>query len=160
VSHTAPDDGHDWLRPHDNDAGEWAARYGAGLVVERSDAVTIRRCRARRVQNGVILDRVGGARVHDNDLSFLSGWGLALWRSSDNVISRNALDFCVRGYSHGVYNRGQDSAGLLMFEQCSRNLVAFNSITHGGDGVFAFAGREALGEGGGADPPGGGNAVD
>ena len=148
------DDGADWLAPHDNDAREWTSRYGAGLSVLRSHDVTIRRCRARRTQNGLVLDRVDGSRVYDNDFSFLSGWGVALWRASENVITRNALDFCVRGYSHGVYNRGQDSAGLLMFEQCLRNVIAENSITHGGDGVFAFAGREALGETAGSETRG------
>jgi nitrous oxidase accessory protein NosD len=146
----AADDGSDWLSPHHNDQQEWRRRYGAGLAIEQSRDVTLRRCRARRVQNGAILDRVTDSKVYDNDFSFLSGWGLALWRSSGNTICRNALDFCVRGYSHGVYNRGQDSAGLLLFEQCSDNVIAENSITHGGDGVFAFAGREALGE---AQPP-------
>jgi hypothetical protein len=62
------------------------------------------------------------------------------------VISRNAFDFCIRGYSHGVYNRGQDSAGILMFEQCCQNIIAENSATHCGDGFFGFAGKEALGE--------------
>ncbi|MCB9899307.1 MAG: right-handed parallel beta-helix repeat-containing protein [Planctomycetes bacterium] len=142
----AADDGADWLEPHDNDAREWTTRYGAGIALLRTDDATVRGCRARRTQNGLVLDRVTGSRVYDDDFSFLSGWGVALWRSSENVITRNALDFCVRGYSHGVYNRGQDSAGLLMFEQCLHNVVAENSITHGGDGVFAFAGREALGE--------------
>jgi hypothetical protein len=88
---------------------------------------------------------VNGSRVYDNDCSFLSGWGLALWRSSGNLISRNAFDFCVRGHSEGVYNRGQDSAGILFFEQCSSNVVIENSATHGGDGFFGFAGLEALG---------------
>jgi hypothetical protein len=71
-----------------------------------------------------------------------------MWRSSRNVICRNALDFCIRGYSHGVYNRGQDSAGVLMFEQCCENTLAENSVTHGGDGFFGFAGKEAIGESG------------
>jgi hypothetical protein len=62
------------------------------------------------------------------------------------VISRNAVDFCVRGYSHGVYNRGQDSAGIFVFEQNNENVFAENSVTHGGDGFFGFAGREAIGE--------------
>ena len=140
------EDSADWLWPHANDGHEWTERYGAAIHVERSHGVTVRRCRARRGQNGLILDRVTGSRVYDNDFSFLSGWGLALWRSSDNVVSRNALDFCVRGYSHGVYNRGQDSAGILMFEQCERNVIAENSATHSGDGFFAFSGKEALGE--------------
>ncbi len=62
------------------------------------------------------------------------------------MISRNALDFCVRGYSDGVYNRGQDSAGILCFEQCSDNVFLENSLTHGGDGFFGFAGKESLGD--------------
>ena len=142
----AAEDGADWLWPHRNDQQEWRKNYGAGICVERSRNVTIRNSRARDGQNGIVLDRVTDSRIYDNDFSFLSGWGLALWRSSRNTITRNAFDFCVRGYSHGVYNRGQDSAGILMFEQCCENLIAENSATHGGDGFFGFAGREALGE--------------
>ncbi|MCP5021388.1 MAG: hypothetical protein GY930_06390 [bacterium] len=64
-----------------------------------------------------------------------------MWRSSDNMVGRNALDSCIRGYSHG-----HDSAGILMFEQCCNNTFGENSVTHGGEGFFAFAGEEALGE--------------
>lgn len=145
----AAEDGSDWLWPHNNDNNEWMTNYGAGICVEDSNNVTLHDIRARQTQNGIILDRVDDSRVYDCDCSFLSGWGLAMWRSNRNIISRNAFDFCVRGYSHGVYNRGQDSAGILMFEQCSENMIAENSVTHGGDGVFAFAGKEALGENGG-----------
>ena len=136
----------DWLYPHDNDGGEWLQKYGAGIHVKDSKDVRVRRCRARAGQNGLILDRVNESRIYDNDFSFLSGWGIAMWRSNKNVVSRNSLDFNVRGYSHGVYNRGQDSAGLLMFEQCYDNVVAENSMSHSGDGVFGFAGKEALGD--------------
>jgi len=139
------EDGADWLYPHHNDDHEWM-RYGAGIYLLDCDGATVRNCRARHTQNGIVLDRVSDARIYGNDCSFLSGWGLAMWRSSHNVITRNAFDFCVRGYSHGLYNRGQDSAGILMFEQCCNNIIAENSVTHGGDGIFAFAGREALGE--------------
>ena len=147
--HSTPevcDDGQDWLSPHDNDENEWLRRYGAGIYVEDSEGIEVARCRARRVQNGLLLDSVSDGQIYDNDFSFLSGWGLGLWRSSENLVSRNAFDFCIRGYSHGVYNRGQDSAGILVFEQCSRNVFIENSATHGGDGIFGFAGREALGE--------------
>ncbi|MBC8403632.1 MAG: right-handed parallel beta-helix repeat-containing protein [Planctomycetes bacterium] len=136
----------DWLWPHDNDKHQWRTNYGAGLYIERSQDVLIHDVTAREQQNGIVLDRVVRSRVFDNDCSFLSGWGLAMWRSTDNIISRNAFDFCIRGYSHGIYNRGQDSAGILLFEQCSRNVFAQNSATHGGDGLFGFAGREALGD--------------
>jgi len=143
------EDGADWLWPHRNDAEEWRLQYGAAISVHRSRGVEIARNRVRAQQNGILLDRVQDAVIYDNDASFLSGWGLAMWRSSGNLVSRNAFDFCIRGYSHGVYNRGQDSAGILLFEQCSRNHFLENSATHGGDGVFGFAGREALGE----EPP-------
>ena len=140
------EDGRDWLWPHNNDDHQWRDNYGAGICIERSDDVTVAGCYARRRQNGLIIDRVTNSRIYDNDFSFLSGWGIAMWRSSDNVITRNALDFCVRGYSHGVYNRGQDSAGILMFEDCDRNTIAENSVTHGGDGIFGFGGRAARGD--------------
>jgi hypothetical protein len=140
------EDGGDWLWPHENDADEWIERYGAGLWIKNARGITVRRVRARDGQNGIVLDRVEEGRVYDNDCSFLSGWGLALWRSRRNLICRNAFDFCIRGYSHGAYNRGQDSAGILLFEQCSGNVIAENSATHCGDGFFAFAGKEALGE--------------
>ncbi len=140
------EDSSDWLWPHANDDNEWLRNYGAALYLEDGEEAVVRRVRVRRGQNGIVLDRMEGCQVYDNDCSFLSGWGLAMWRSSRNTISRNAFDFCVRGYSHGVYNRGQDSAGILMFEQCSENWILENSATHGGDGFFGFAGREALGE--------------
>ncbi len=65
----------------------------------------------------------------------------------------NRIDWCVRGYSHGFFNRGQDSAGLLMYEQSSRNTVAYNSVTHGGDGLFLWAGQTTMdtGKGGAND---------
>jgi parallel beta-helix repeat protein len=142
----AAEDASDWLFPHDNDQNEWLTNYGAALYVEDSNHVTVRNCRVRHGQNGLCLDRVNDSRIYDNDFSFNSGWGIALWRCRRNALTRNACDFCVRGYSHGVYNRGQDSAGILLFEQNCDNLIAENSATHSGDGFFGFAGREALGE--------------
>ena len=45
--------------------------------------MTLRDLRVRRWQNGIILDRVTGSRVFDNDCSFLSGWGIAMWRGPE-----------------------------------------------------------------------------
>ncbi|MHB1034393.1 MAG: right-handed parallel beta-helix repeat-containing protein [Pirellulales bacterium] len=140
------EDGGDWLFGHDNDKKEWLTQYAAAMYIEESTGVTVRDSRVWHGQNALCLDRVTGSKVYDNDFSFNSGWGVALWRCTRNVISRNAIDFCVRGYSHGVYNRGQDSAGIFVFEQNNENVFAENSVTHGGDGFFGFAGREALGE--------------
>lgn len=136
----------DWLWPRANDDGEWLARYGASVSITRSAHVELNGVTARSAQNGILLSNVQHSTVEACDASYLSGWGLAMWRSSDNRVLGNRFDYNVRGYSHGEYNRGQDSAGILAFEQCSRNLFLGNSATHCGDGFFGFSGKEALGE--------------
>ena len=143
-STSAAEDSSDWIYPHENDAGQWCANYGAALSITGGDGHVVRRCRGRKGQNGILLTRVERSKVYDNDFSFLSGWGLGMYRASENTISHNWFDYCVRGYSHDVYWRGQDSSGILMFERCSRNLVAYNSATHGGDGVFLYAGQDLV----------------
>jgi hypothetical protein len=142
----AAEDGADWLYPHNNDQEKWREQYGAGVCIEESKGVTVCGVYTRRGQNGIILDRVSDSKIYDNDCSFLTGWGLAMWRCERNTVSRNAFDFCVRGHVEGVYNRGQDSAGILMFEQNVGNVIAENSATHGGDCLFAFSGIDALGQ--------------
>jgi len=134
----------DWLFPHLNDEREWMWNYGAAIALEDCRDVTVRGARGRHGQNGILATRCVGTRVYDCDFSFLSGWGLALYRTNHSLVSRNRFDHCVRGYSHGVYWRGQDSAGILMFERCSDNVFAENSATHGGDGLFLFAGRDTV----------------
>ncbi len=138
------EDQDDWLWPHLNDEGEWDARYGGAISATDCRDLDIVGCRGRKGQNGILLTRVTGSRVHDNDFSFLSGWGLGMYRASENVVAHNVFDYCVRGHSHEVYWRGQDSAGILMFESCCRNLVARNSATHSGDGVFLYAGHDLV----------------
>jgi hypothetical protein len=140
------EDSSDWMSPHNNDNNEWVTRYGAALYIEHAKNVTVRNLRVRRGQNGILLSNVTDSKIYDNDTSFLTGWGIGLWRASRNTITRNAIDFCVRGHVEGVYNRGQDSAGILMFEQCNENIIAQNSVTHGGDGIFGFGGLDALGQ--------------
>lgn len=145
------EDASDWLFGHENDDGHWERDYGAGIALANCAGATVESCVVHHGQNGLLLDHCDKARVFDGDFSFNSGWGVALWRTCDAVVCRNKADFCVRGYSHGRYARGQDSAGVLVYEQCSRNTFALNSATHGGDGFFLYAGNETLkktGEGG------------
>ncbi len=136
------EDGADWLWPHENDQGEWAAKYGAGIWVRGVKGARVLTCWGHDSQNGILLDRASGAVVRNCNFSFNSGWGLALWRTTDSEIVGNRFDFCVRGYSHGVYARGQDSAGVLVFEQSHRNVFRGNTATHSGDGFFLYAGHE------------------
>ncbi|MEP6745138.1 MAG: NosD domain-containing protein, partial [Gemmatimonadota bacterium] len=142
----------DWLSFHHNEAGEWR-RFGAGIALERVHRGVVRGNTVRQGMNGLLLTRSDSLRIEHNDLSFNSGLGIGLYRSTDNVIVRNRVDYNVRGFSNGFYRRGQDSANLLMFEQSSRNVVAWNSMTHGGDGLFLWAGQQTMdtGEGGSND---------
>ena len=141
----------DWLSFHHNEHDEWL-RYGAGIYLSSVTGGDIRDNRVQQGMNGLLMVRSDSVRITENDFSFDSGLGIGLYRSSDNVILHDRLDYDVRGYSNGFYRRGQDSAGLLIYEQSMRNVVAYNSVTHGGDGLFLWAGQSTLDTGtGGAN---------
>lgn len=141
----------DWLSFHHNENREWM-RFGAAIYLEDVTGGELRGNTVVRGMNALLMVRSDSLQVHDNNFSFNSGLGIGLYRSSDNRIVHNRLDYNVRGYSHGFYARGQDSAGLLLYEQSSRNYVLGNSLTHGGDGVFLWAGQTTMDSGtGGAN---------
>ena len=142
----------DWLSFHNNEANEWL-RFGAGIYLDNVSGGLIQGNTVTQGMNALLMNRVDHITVRDNNFSFNSGLGIGLYRSSDNTIVRNTVDFNVRGYSHGFYRRGQDSAGILLYEQSGNNVVAFNSATHGGDGLFLWAGNYTMntGQGGAND---------
>jgi parallel beta-helix repeat protein len=139
----------DWMSFHKNEQREWL-RFGAGIYLEGVKGGRLYGNRVEQSINGVMMTRTDSLRIYDNTLSFNSGLGLALYRSSGNTITYNRIEYDVRGYSHRFYRRGQDSAGILMYEQSSNNVVAWNTVTHGGDGLFLWAGQSTMdtGEGG------------
>ena len=136
----------DWMSYHQNEKGEWAQK-GAGIYLDGCDGFKLRNVRVERALNGVLLNRCNSGTIINSRFSFLSGVGIGLYRSSGNVVMHNQVDWCVRGYSHGVYNRGQDSAGILVYEQSNKNVFAYNSVTHGGDGFFLWAGQSTMDSG-------------
>jgi parallel beta-helix repeat protein len=142
----------DWLSFHRNESDEWL-RFGAAFYLHGVTGGAVRQSRAEQGMNALLMVKTERVTVTDNDFSFNSGLGIGLYRSSRNTIVRNRVDFNVRGYSHGFYRRGQDSAGILLYEQSSDNVIAFNSATHGGDGFFLWAGQSTMdtGEGGAND---------
>ncbi|MDQ3523945.1 MAG: right-handed parallel beta-helix repeat-containing protein [Chloroflexota bacterium] len=142
----------DWMSYHQNDKDEWL-RFGAGIYLANCDRAEIDQNTIVQGQNGLMVTASKGVKIWNNTFQFLSSIGVGLYRVSDSTIMHNRIDWCVRGYSHGFYNRGQDSAGLLMYEQSSNNTVAYNSITHGGDGLFLWAGQSTMdtGKGGAND---------
>jgi parallel beta-helix repeat protein len=136
----------DWLSFHHNEKGEWL-RFGAAIYLEGVSDGEIRGNRSEQGMNGLLMVRSDRLRVRDNTFSFNSGLGIGLYHSSGNTIVHNRVDYDVRGYSHGFYRRGQDSAGILIYEQSSDNVVAYNSVTHGGDGLFLWAGQSTMDSG-------------
>jgi len=133
----------DWMSFHKNEKDEWL-RYGAGIYLRGVTGFEIKGCRANGGGCGLMLTQCEKGLVWNNDFSYLSAIGVGMYRSSDNRIMHNRIDYCLRGFSYGVYNRGQDSAGILIYEQSNRNAFAYNSVTHGGDGFFLWAGQTTM----------------
>jgi parallel beta-helix repeat protein len=134
---------------HHNEKDEWL-RYGAGIYLRNCDRANINSNKVTDGQCGLMLTGCNDGMIYNNNFSFNSGLGIGMYRSNRNKIMHNKLDFNVRGYSHGIFNRGQDSAGILVFEQCNENIFTENSVTHSGDGFFLWAGQHTMdtGEGG------------
>ena len=133
----------DWMSYHDNEKDQWL-RFGAAIYLSECDDAEIDHNRATQGQNGLMVTRSARLKVWNNDFSYLSSIGLGMYRTSDSLVAHNKFDYDVRGYSHGFYYRGQDSTGILMYEQSSRNTFHHNSATHGGDGLFMWAGQSTM----------------
>lgn len=133
----------DWMSFHNNENKEWM-RYGAGIYLTNCQNAVITENTVTNGQCGLMLTKCNNATVVDNNFSFNSGIGIGLYKSSYNNINHNKLDFNVRGYSYKKYRRGQDSAAILVFEQCNHNIFAYNSATHSGDGFFLWAGQTTM----------------
>ncbi|MFN2383813.1 MAG: right-handed parallel beta-helix repeat-containing protein [Gemmatimonadota bacterium] len=138
----------DWLTYHKNDADEWL-RYGAGIYLAACDSARVDHTTIVQGQNGLLVTRSTGLTIWNNTFTHLSGLGIGLYRTSGSRIQHNRVDWAIRGYSQGFYNRGQDSAGILVYEQSGENVIAYNSVTHGGDGLFLWAGQTTMDSGAG-----------
>jgi hypothetical protein len=139
----------DWLYYHHNEDDEWL-RYGAAIYLKECDSAMVRNVRVTGGQNGLMMTRCNDGQFYNNTMHFNSGIGIGMYRSSRNQVMHNRLDWNLRGYSYGIYARGQDSAGILCYEQSNENVFAYNSATHSGDGFFLWAGQHTMdtGEGG------------
>jgi parallel beta-helix repeat protein len=133
----------DWMSFHKNENDEWL-RFGEGIYLRGCDNFEVKNCTIVGGQSGLMITGSNKGKIWNNNFSYLSALGLGMYRSSDNVVMHNNIDWCVRGFSYGVYNRGQDSAGILVYEQSHRNTFAYNSVTHGGDGFFLWAGQTTM----------------
>jgi len=138
----------DWMSYHHNENDEWL-RYGAAIYLRNCNNAVIRNCKVTGGQNALMMSGCNQGKIYNNDFSFNSGIGIGMYRCNNNEVLYNRINFNVRGYSHLVYNRGQDSAGILVYEQSSNNIFYKNSVTHGGDGFFLWAGQTTMDSGAG-----------
>lgn len=136
----------DWMSYHQNENDQWL-RYGAAIYLRNCNKATIKNSKVTGGQNALMMMECNDAMIYNNDFSFNSGIGIGLYKCSNNSILYNRLIFNVRGYSDGIYNRGQDSAGLLVYEQSNHNLFYKNNVTHSGDGFFLWAGQTTMDNG-------------
>ena len=133
----------DWQSYHNNEDNEWL-RFGAGIYLNNCNSATIFNNTITNGQCGLMMSLCNDATIYNNNFSFNSGIGIGFYRSSDNKVMHNKIDWNVRGMSDGFYYRGQDSAGILVYEQCNNNVFAYNSVTHSGDGFFLWPGQTTI----------------
>ncbi|NCI51136.1 hypothetical protein GWC95_14480 [Sediminibacterium roseum] len=138
----------DWMSYHKNENDEWL-RYGAAIYLKNCTRSFITNNTVTGGQCALMMVRCEKIQVNNNTFAFNSGIGIGLYRSSNNKIYHNRIDYNIRGVHFGKYNRGQDSAGILVFEQSSNNIFAYNSATHSGDGFFLWAGQTTMDTGSG-----------
>jgi parallel beta-helix repeat protein len=133
----------DWMYYHDNENDEWL-RYGAAVYLKQCNNAVVKSLKVTQGMNGLLLVECDKGLFYNNEIQFNSGLGIGMYRSSNNKVMHNKLDWNVRGYVHGRYSRGQDSAGILVYQECHKNTFAYNSATHSGDGFFLWAGNNYM----------------
>src|SRR5205809_3487936 len=75
----------DWLSFHHNEHDEWL-RFGAAIYLADATGGEVRENTVVQGMNGLMLARSDHLQIRDNELSFNSGLGIGLYRSSDNTI--------------------------------------------------------------------------
>src|SRR5690606_31764770 len=95
----------DWMSFHQNEKREWLDK-GAAIYLEDVTGGEVKDVTVHQGMNGLLMTRTTRMKIWNNDFSFNSALGLGMYRSSWNQILHNRIDWNVRGYSHGFYNRG------------------------------------------------------
>lgn len=105
--------------------------YGGGLLLQQTTGAAITGVTARGAQNGIALVEARENYLADNDVSGNSGWGIHLWRSSRNVVTRNQAHHTLRCPSADC-----GAAAILLREGSDSNIVADNDLTTSSVGLL------------------------
>jgi parallel beta-helix repeat protein len=102
--------------------------YGGGILLRGTVAASVIGITARGAQNGIALLGARESYVADNNLTSNNGWGIHLWRSSRNVITRNKVSHTRRCESQ-VPAGECGAAALLLRDASDSNTIVDNDLT-------------------------------
>ena len=134
LSSAAALDGADKLSYSDNSRDEWM-KMGAAVFVKSSNNVEILNSTLNNNVNGVVVSMSSNQQFMNNTICYNSGVGIGLFRVSNSWFTHNRLDYNSRGV-YGSVSYNLDAAGFLVHDQCSQLTIAFNSMTHCGNGLL------------------------
>jgi parallel beta-helix repeat protein len=116
-------------------------RYGGGILLRRTRGASVSGIVARGAQNGIALMESRESYIADNDVSSNSGWGIHLWRSSRNVITRNRVDHTRRCEAQ-VPPADCGAAAVLLRDGSDSNTIVDNDLTASSTGVLLAGERQ------------------
>jgi parallel beta-helix repeat protein len=116
----------DWARPGP------LLIYGSGLLLHRTVGASVTGVTARSAQNGIGLIEARESYLADNDVSGNSGWGIHLWRSSRNILTRNRADHTLRCSPSADCG----AAAILLREASDSNTLIDNDLTASSVGLL------------------------
>jgi parallel beta-helix repeat protein len=107
------------------------------MYLRDCESTVIKTTKVTGGQNALMMTNCNKGKIYNNDFSFNSGLGIAMYRSSFNTIAYNKINFNVRVIVMEFITGARISAGILVYEQSNNNLFYKNSVTHG-EMVFFF----------------------
>jgi len=102
---------------------------GGGLFMQYVSQSVIINNEMSFQENGMDLFYVNESSIEGNTCSDNTGWGIHLYSSSWNAITRNVLNKCIRS------NLG-DSSSILLAYKSNYNVISFNECQFSGDGFY------------------------
>ena len=106
--------------------------YGGGLLLVRTTGAAVTGVTARGARTGIGLFDARESYVADNDVSGNRAWGIHLWRSARNVVTRNRADHTLRC----VAPTDCRAAAILLREGSDSNTISENDLTASSTGVL------------------------
>jgi parallel beta-helix repeat protein len=128
---------------------EWL-KYGAAIHLKECNNALVKSLKITQGMNGLMLDNCNNGLFYNNTIQFNSGVGIGLYRSNENRVIYNKLDWNIHKIAFDEGEVNHHSAGILVHELSNKNTFAYNSATHSGYGISITAGKftEDSGEGG------------